>query len=230
VYANVAAALGGGKHLVLVGAPGSGKTALALAIARAAAQIGRANGATLITARHRWTDQELLIAAGKSGRWVLVDDLDRARLDRALGELSSFLAGLPVLLPDGEEAQPDPNWRMVATAAKPPNASAALLRRFAVVEVPPPPGHVLVQALHHAARGDATAAAAISRLLPLAEIAPLGAGVFLDAARHAAGRRAASDADEPTLAREAFAAYIAPLLGDLDEDQARRVRDLLGDA
>ena len=108
VYANVAAALGGGKHLVLVGAPGAGKTALALAIARAAAQIGRANGATLITARHRWTDQELLIAAGKSGRWVLVDDLDRARLDRALGELSSFLAGLPVLLPDGEEAAAGP--------------------------------------------------------------------------------------------------------------------------
>ena len=89
---------------------------------------------------------------------------------------------------------------------------------------------MLVQALHHAARGDATAAAAIARLLPLAEIAPLGAGVFLDAARHAAARRAASDADEPTLAREAFTAYIAPLLGDLDDDHARRVRDLLGDA
>ena len=41
VYANVAAALDAGKHLLLTGAPGAGKTTLALAITRAAAQAGR---------------------------------------------------------------------------------------------------------------------------------------------------------------------------------------------
>jgi dsRNA-specific ribonuclease len=97
------------------------------------------------------------------------------------------------------------------------------------VEVPAPQGHVLVESLHHAANGDATAAAAIARLLPLAQTAPLGAGVFLDAARHAAARNSAAPADEQTLARDAFAAYIAPLLGDLDEDGVRRVREILGE-
>jgi MoxR-like ATPase len=229
VYANVAAALGAGKHVVLTGAPGAGKTSLALAIARAAAQAGRAHGATLVSARHRWTDQDLLVDSAKRGRWVIVDELDRARLDRSLGELSSFLSGLPVLLPSGEEAEPDAGWRIVATAARAPRASAALLRRFAVVEVPPPAGHVLVEALSAAAGGDATAMAAVARLLPLAEVAPLGAGVFLDAARHAAARQAAAPTDDATLARDAFAAYVAPLLGGLDEDAAHRVREILGD-
>ncbi len=83
------------------------------------------------------------------------------------------------------------------------------------------------RAIEDAANGDATAARAVQRLRPLAEIAPLGAGVFLAAARHAAARNAAAPADEATLAREAFAAYFAPLLGDLDEDGEGRVRKLL---
>ena len=230
VYANLAAALGSGKHVLLTGAPGAGKTSLALAVARAAAQSGRANGATLVTAHGEWADQAVVVESAKRGRWMIIDELDRADLDDALGALSSFLAGLPVLLGGGDEAAPDAGWRIVATASGAPDASAALLRRFAVVEVLAPAGQVLVAALNVAARGDATAAAAVARLVPLAEVAPLGAGVFIDAARHAAARNAAAPADEATLARDAYAAYIAPLLGDLDDLAARRVRDILGDA
>jgi MoxR-like ATPase len=227
VYAGIAAALGNGKHLLLVGAPGAGKTALALAVARAAAQAGRARGATLLTARHRWQDEALLVESGKQGRWVIVDELDRARLDRALGPLSSFLAGLPARLPGGDEVKPDRAWRLVATAQAVPRGSAALLRRFATVEVPPPPRDALEAALRAAAQGDPTALAAAERLLALADVAPLGAGVFLDAARHAAARHAAAPADAATLAREAYDAYLAPLLGDLDDEARRRVRAAL---
>ena len=99
---------------------------------------------------------------------------------------------------------------------------------FAVVEVLGPPADQLRAALHEAAGGDANAAHAAERLLPLADLAPLGAGVFLDAARHAAARRAVAPADDVTLAREAYAAYVAPLLSDLDQDGERRVRELLG--
>jgi MoxR-like ATPase len=230
VYASVAAALGGGTHVLLVGAPGAGKTTLALAVARAAAQAGHARGATLVTARHRWEDEALLVEAGKQGRWVIVDELDRARLDRALGSLSSFLAGLPVRLPGGDEAQPDPGWRLVATAQAVPRGSAALLRRFAVIEVPPPPRDALTAAVRAAANGDPTVLAAVERLLALADVAPLGAGVLLDAARHAAARHAAAPADAAALAHEAYDAYVAPLLPDLDDDGRRRVRAALDEA
>jgi hypothetical protein len=172
----------------------------------------------------------MLVDSAKRGRWVIVDELDRARLDRALGSLSSFLSGLPVLLPSGEEAEPDAAWRIVATADAVPRASAALLRRFAVVEVPPPSREALEGAVHAAAGGEPTVVAAIRRLLPLAELTPLGAGVFLDAARHAAARHAAAPADAATLAREAYTAYVAPLVAQLDEEGRRRVRAALDDS
>ena len=78
-----------------------------------------------------------------------------------------------------------------------------------------------------AARGDATATAAARRLLVLRELRPLGAGVFADAARHAAERNAIEPADERTLAREAYGAYVQGLLGGLDERDEIRLRELV---
>ena len=57
-----------------------------------------------------------VLDAARRGKWLVVDELDRAELDRALGALSTFLAGLPVTLPGGEEASPPGDWRMIATA------------------------------------------------------------------------------------------------------------------
>jgi hypothetical protein len=230
-YEAVAAALGTGRHLVLVGPAGSGKTTLALAVAKAAAQAGKAQGATLVTARHRWTahdtvgkagDEEwepgIVSAAAGRNRWLVIDELDRARLDRALGDLSTFLAGVPVALPDGERTAPA-DWRIVATAVRPLEGSPALVRRFAHVHVPPPSESDLGAAIDAAA---GTGAAAIRRLLPARELGPVGAGAFLDAARYAAAR---PGADEATLAREALDAFIAPLL---PADARQRARGLAG--
>ena len=240
VYAAVAAALAGG-HVVLVGPAGSGKTTLALAIAKAAAQAGRTGGATVVTAAHRWSardtvgrpgDEEwergVVVDAAARGRWLIVDELDRARLDRALGDLSSFLAGIPVTLPDGEAAPPG-DWRVVATAGPAGlEGSAPLVRRFAHVRLPAPADADLHAAIDAAAAGDPVAAAAVKRLLGARELGPVGAGAFLAAARFAAARNAAAPADERTLAREALTAYVAPLLGHLDDDGRRRLAALAG--
>jgi AAA domain (dynein-related subfamily) len=237
VYAGLIAALASGKHLVLSGPAGSGKTTLALAIAKAAVQSGRSAGAALATASPGWTAHDtvgrvgeggfsqghVLAAAGKK-KWLLIDEIDRADLDQALGDLSSFLAGLPLSLPDGSREVAAPaDWRVVATrdtGRGPLEASPALLRRFAQVHLPRPERADLEQAID-AAAGDPTAAAAVKRLLA-ADLPGLGAGVFIDAAHHAAERNALSPASDAELAREVLAAYVAPHLhAELD-----RLKDL----
>ena len=134
--------------------------------------------------------------AASRGKWLVIDELDRVSSDTALGGLSAFLGGLPVTLPGGEEVQPPEDWRIVATAGRPLDASPALLRRFAHVELPFPGDDDVAALLDRAAGGDATAAGAARRLLALRELRPLGAAVFVDAAAHAAERNATDPADE----------------------------------
>jgi hypothetical protein len=169
----------------------------------------------------------VLDAAGRD-KWLVLDELDNARLDRAFGPLSSFLGGLPVRLPTGDEAKPPSDWRTIATAADGPlDASPALLRRFALVSLPNLPDAQLDEVIRAAAGGDDTVVAAVQRLVPFREVRPLGTGVFTDAARHAAERNAVEPADESTLAREVYVAHVARLLDGLDEAADLRLRELV---
>jgi MoxR-like ATPase len=223
------AALASGKHVVLSGPAGSGKSSLALAIVKAAVQAGRSAGAALATASPDWTAQDtvgrvtadgsftqghVLAAAGKK-KWLLIDEIDRAQLDRAFGDLSSFLGGLPLSLPDGSREVAAPSdWRIVATRDSTAGAfegSSALLRRFAQVHLPRPGTQDLERAIDAATEGDPTSAAAVKRLAA-ADLPQLGAGTFLDAAHHAVERNALAPATEDELVHELFVAYIAPHL------------------
>jgi MoxR-like ATPase len=190
---------------VLTGAPGSGKTALALAVARAAAQEGKARGATVLTG----DASDHLVEAATQGRWVIVDELDPASYEQALTPLSSFLAGIPVTFGEAE-ATPADDWRLLATWNGPTPPRAPVLRRFALITVHPPATDELRAAIRHAAAQDGTAAAAAEKLVHYGD--RVGTGVLLEAARHAAARQAAAPTDPDTLARELVAAYIAPLI------------------
>ena len=226
VYAGIVAALASGKHLVLAGPAGSGKTTLAVAVAKAAVQAGRSEGAALSTASPKWTAHDTVGRVGESGftqghvlsaagkkKWLIVDEIDRAKLDKAFGDLSSFLGGLPLSLPDGSREIAAPkDWRIVATrdsSAGAPEASAALLRRFAEIRLPRPDAADLDAAIDAATEGDPMAAAVVKRLAADEDLAELGAGPFLDAARHAAERNALSPASEEELEQEIRTAYLA---------------------
>jgi MoxR-like ATPase len=210
---------------------GSGKTSLALAVAKAAAAGGRSAGAALVTAGAGWSTAEAaghVVRAAERERWLIVDEIDRADLDTALGALSGFLDGLAVELPDdqGEARAPDA-WRLIATAETEAAASGALTRRFAHIQLPNQSDEGVAGAVDAATRGDATAAAAVKKLLALRDIRPLGAGPFVDAARHAAERNAITPASESELARETYAAYLAPHLRGLDPQRSARLAELV---
>jgi MoxR-like ATPase len=229
-YVAVAAALAAGRHVVICGPVGSGKTSLALAIAKAAAAGGRSSGAALVTAGADWAAAEgaaHVLRAAERQRWLIVDEIDRADLDRAFGSLSGFLAGLPIESPSEERELTAPEaWRLIATAEGETRASGALTRRFARIELQAPSDEDVAAGIDEAAQGDRAAAAAAKRLLAIREIRPLGAAPFLDAARHAAERNAIEPAGESELARECYAAYLAPHLTDLDEQARVRLAEL----
>ena len=234
VYAGIVAALASGKHLVIAGPAGSGKTSLALAVAKAAVQAGRSEGAALSTASPKWTAHDTVGRVGESGfsqghvlsaagkkKWLIIDEIDRAKLDKAFGDLSSFLGGLPLSLPDGSREIAAPkDWRIVATRDSgrgTQEASAALLRRFAEIRLPRPDAADLDAAIDAATEGDPTAAAVVKRLAAADDLAGLGAGTFLDAAHHAAERNALSPASEEELEQELRVAYIEPQLREEDD-------------
>ncbi len=270
VLERCCAALTSGKHLLLIGPPGTGKSTLGEALARHAADRGFCDEPLLATASADWTTYDTIggwtqradgALAFREGvvtralaerRWLVLDEVNRADIDRCFGELFTVLAGGTATTPytrvvDGVEMPVEigpradrftfgPWFRLICTMNVRDKASLfrlsyAFLRRFAVINVPTL-GDESLQGLAErecAARG---AGVNLGRLLArslsvehgLGAFAPLGPSILRDGIAYAVSR----GGDELVGVAEAVELLVLPQLEGLGDVSAQEADARLG--
>ena len=272
---QLCAALNAGKHVILDGTPGTGKTDIAIRLSKVAEQHYFTNGFVLTTATSDWSTfdtigglmpgegMKLYFHPGKfleaiaENKWLIIDEINRADIDKAFGQLFTVLSKQDVELQYKENGKPikivqwdknfcehdennaiyriGKNWRIIGTMNVDDkdslyDLSYAFMRRFMFIEVDLPEEDQYINLINDWAEILPEGyKEKIIDLYAIIKFRPLGPAIFKDIIEYISYRDELRDEgeNENDILAEAVSSYIIPQLEGLNQKNIEGIKEIL---